>query len=118
MIAAINKNTTVSSYSLGWYADYLDPQDFYSLLLSSRSPENHTRYQNPAFDALCVRADTERNPAARTTLYRQAARIAGAEPTLIPLYYAVDPELISPRVHGLDDCLMGHLPYKRVALAH
>jgi len=28
----------------------------------------------------------------------------------------VDPELISPRVSGLDDCLMGHLPYKRVTL--
>ena len=118
MIAAINKNTSVPCFVLGWYADYLDPQDFYSLLLSSQSPENHTGYHNPAFDALCIRADTERNPATRTALYRKAAQIAGAAPDRIPLYYAVDPELVSPRVQGLDDCLMGHLPYKRVTLTH
>ena len=116
LIAAINKNTAVPCFVLGWYADYLDPQDFYTLLLSSKSPENHTGYHDAAFDALCARADVERNPAARTALYRRAARMEGDQPGRIPLYYAVDPELISARVHGLDDCLMGHLPYKRVIL--
>jgi len=116
LIAAINKNTAVPCFVLGWYADYLDPQDFYTLLLSSKSPENHTGYHDVAFDALCARADVERNPAARTALYRRAARMEGDQPGRIPLYYAVDPELISARVHGLDDCLMGHLPYKRVIL--
>jgi len=116
MIAAINKNAVVPSFVFGWYADYLDPQDFYSLLLSSQSQENHTGYSDPQFDALCARADVERNPAKRTALYRQAAQIAASAPPRIPLYYAVDPELISIRVHGIDDCLMGHLPYKRVTL--
>ena len=116
LIALINKNNSVPSFILGWYADYLDPQDFYSLLLSSKSPENHTGYADPQFDSLCARADVERNPQKRTALYRQAAQIASLAPPRIPLYYAVDPELISSRVSGLDDCLMGHLPYKRVAL--
>ncbi|MGI4788349.1 MAG: peptide ABC transporter substrate-binding protein [Janthinobacterium lividum] len=116
MIADINKNTVVPSFVLGWYADYLDPQDFYSLLLSTHSPENHTGYSDPQFDALCAQADVERNPTKRAALYRQAAQIAGSAPPRIPLYYAVDPELISSRVHGIDDCLMGHLPYKRVTL--
>ena len=116
MIAAQNKNTIIPSFVLAWYADYLDPQDFYSLLLSTHSPENHTGYSDPQFDALCARADIERDPAKRTALYRQAALISGAAPPRIPLYYAVDPELIGSRVHGIDDCLMGHLPYKRVTL--
>ena len=116
LIAAVDKNTSVPSFVFGWYADYLDPQDFYSLLLSSRSQENHTGYSNPQFDALCARADVERDPAKRTALYQQAAQIAAAAPPRIPLYYAVDPELISARVRGIDDCLMGHLPYKRVTL--
>ena len=116
LIAAENKNTLLSSYVLGWYADYLDPQDFYSLLLSSKSPSNHTGYADPQFDSLCARADVERDTAKRTALYQQAARIAAAAPPRIPLYYAVDPELVSSRVHGIDDCLMGHLPYKRVTL--
>jgi len=116
MVAALDKNTIVPSFVFGWYADYLDPQDFYSLLLSSHSPENHTGYSDPQFDALCARADVERDPKTRAALYQQAAQIAGAAPPRIPLYYAVDPELINRRVHGIDDCLMGHLPYKRVTL--
>ncbi len=116
LIAAVDKNTSVPSFVFGWYADYLDPQDFYSLLLSSHSAENHTGYSDPQFDALCARADIERNPARRTALYQQAAQIAAAAPPRIPLYYAVDPELINSRVHGIDDCLMGHLPYKNVTL--
>ena len=118
LIAAENKNTEAPSFFLGWYADYLDPQDFYSLLLGSHSPENHTGYQDPRVDSLCARADVERDPARRAALYGQAARVVGAAPPRIPLYYAVDPELVSPRVHGLDDCLMGHLPFKRVTLGH
>ena len=62
LIAAIDKNSRPASFVLAWYADYLDPQDFYSLLLSSKSPENHTGYADPQFDALCARADVERDP--------------------------------------------------------
>ncbi len=116
LIAAIDKNTSTPSFVLAWYADYLDPQDFYTLLLSSKSPENHTGYADPQFDALCARADVERDSKKRDALYRQAAQLSGLAPPRIPLYYAVDPELISSRVSGLDDCLMGHLPYKHVAL--
>ena len=116
LIAAIDKNTSVPSFVFGWYADYLDPQDFYSLLLSSKSAENHTGYADPTFDSLCARADVERDPAKRDALYRQAAQLSSLAPPRIPLYYAVDPELISSRVSGLEDCLMGHLPYKHVVL--
>ncbi len=116
LIAAENKNTVAPGFVLGWYADYLDPQDFYSLLLTTHSPENHTGYSNPQVDALCAEADTTRDPAKRAALYGQVARIVGASPARIALYYGVDPELVSPRVQGLDDCLMGHLPYKHVAL--
>lgn len=116
LIAAENKNTVAPSYVLGWYADYLDPQDFYSLLLTTHSPENHTGYFNPQVDALCAEADTTRDSVKRAALYGQVARIVGASPARIALYDGVDPELVSPRVQGLDDCLMGHLPYKHVAL--
>ena len=116
LIASENKNTVMPAYLLGWYADYLDPQDFYTLLLSSRSTENHIGYADPQFDSLCARADVEQNPKTRMALYRQAALLAAASPPRIPLYYAADPELVSSRVHGIDDCLMGHLPYKRVTL--
>lgn len=117
LIAAENKNTVAPAYFLGWYADYLDPQDFYTMLLSSKSPANHTGYHDAQFDALCAQADVERDPARRSALYGRAARIAAPAPPRIPVYQGVDPELVSLRVRGIDDCLMGHLPYKNVVLS-
>ena len=72
--------------------------------------ENHTVYSNPKFDALCDAADVSQNPAKRSALYRQAARIAADDVPIIPLYYQQDVELIKPYVSGIDDGLMGHLP--------
>ncbi len=105
-------------YHIRWAADYLDPQDYYSVLLRSGGPENHVVYSNPKFDALCDAADVSQNPAQRAGLYRQAARIAADEVPMIPLYYQQDVELIKPYVSGLDDGLMGHLPYKHLSLGH
>jgi len=116
LIAGEDNNKTLPSYYLGWYADYLDPQDFYSMLLSSKSSANHTGYANPKFDTLCAQADVEQNATRRMALYRQAAQIAGNDVPRIPLYIGVDPELVSPHVHGIEDCLMGHLPFKHVTV--
>ncbi len=109
---------SLECYHLRWAADYLDPQDFYSVLLRTNGPENHVVYSSAKFDALCDAADVSQNESARTALYRQAARIAADEVPLIPLYYQQDVELIKPYVSGLDDGLMGHLPYKRLSLGH
>jgi len=105
-------------YHIRWAADYLDPQDYYSVLLRSGGPENHVVYANPKFDALCDAADVSQKPAQRAALYRQAAKIAADEVPMIPLYYQQDVELIKPYVSGLDDGLMGHLPYKHLTLSH
>ncbi len=116
LIAAIDANNQIPCFLFGWYADYLDPQDFDSLLFSSASPENHTGYKNPQLDALCARADIEPNPAKRMALYRQASQIIRDDAPRIPLFYASDPELVQPYVHDLGDCLMGHLPHNHVRL--
>lgn len=104
-------------YQIRWAADYLDPQDYYSILLRTGGGENHTTYSNPRFDALCDRADVEQNPARRNALFRQAASIAAQEVPLIPIFYQKDIELVKPYVHNLEDGLMGHLPYKNLTLA-
>jgi oligopeptide transport system substrate-binding protein len=109
-------NNTLPCYHIRWAADYLDPQDFYSLLLRTGSIEDHTGYSNPKYDALCDAADVEQNPSKRLAMYRQAAQIAAAEVPIIPLYYSKEPELVRPYVHNLDDSLMGHLPYEHVTL--
>jgi len=115
MLDREDKNA-LECYHIRWAADYLDPQDYYSVLLRSNGPENHVVYSNPKYDALCDAADVSQNPAQRAALYRQAARIAADEVPMIPLYYQQDVELIKPYVSGLDDGLMGHLPYKHLTL--
>ncbi len=117
MLDREDKNA-LECYHIRWAADYLDPQDYYSVLLRSGGPENHVVYSNPKFDALCDAADVSQQPAARAALYRQAARIAADEAPVIPLYYQQDVELIKPYVSGIDDGLMGHLPYKHLSLGH
>ncbi len=116
MLNQENKNA-LECYHIRWAADYLDPQDYYSVLLRTGGPENHTVYSNPKFDALCDAADVSQNPAKRSGLYRQAARIAADDVPVIPLYYQQDVELIKPYVSGIDDGLMGHLPFKHLTLA-
>jgi oligopeptide transport system substrate-binding protein len=111
-------------FHMRWGADYLDPQNFLSLLLTTRPPkdysgtqlytgtENYTGYSNPAYDALCHKADAESDKTKRTALYRQAERIVVDDAPWVPLYYQKDLELMKPSVSGIRDMLLGHLPHR------
>jgi oligopeptide transport system substrate-binding protein len=107
---------TMPLYFLRWMADYLDPQDFTSVMLHTGVAENSIGYSNPEFDRLCDRADVERDPAKRIALYRQAQSLAVQDAPWVPVYFQKDIELWSPRLHGVEDSLMGHLPHKRTAV--
>jgi len=104
-------------YFLRWMADYLDPQNFLSTMLHSRSPENTIGYSNPEFDRLCEQADALQDEAKRFALYRQAERIAVEEGAWVPIYYQRDVELWNPKLQGVESSLMGHLPHKRTHFA-
>jgi len=96
---------------LRWMADYLDAQNFLSVLLRTGVPENVVGYSNPRFDALCDAADKEQDEQKRIQLYREAERIAVQDVPWIPIYFQRDVELIKPYVKGIRDSLMGHLPH-------
>jgi ABC-type transport system substrate-binding protein len=100
-------------YYLRWMADYLDPQDFLSVMLHTGAQENGAHYSNPKFDALCDRADGLQDATRRIALYRQAEKMAVDDAAWIPLYYQTDLELWDPAVKGVEESLMGHLPNKR-----
>lgn len=117
LLSAINKNNTVPSSCLAWVADYLDPQDFYSLLLTSSSPENHNGYKNPQLDALCAQADIEPDHEKRILLYQKIGVIATEDASRIPLLHESSVNLVQPYVKGIQNTLMGTLPYKNVSLA-
>lgn len=108
---------TVPCAHVRWAADYLDPQNFLSVLLRSGSWENNFNYSNPEFDRLCDQADIEPNPARRMELYRKAERIAVDDAPWICLYFQRDLELHKPYVRGIRDSLMGHLPHTTTTVA-
>ena len=115
-LLSADDNGVLPSVHMRWSADYLDPQDFYSLLYHTGSEENRLGYSNPMVDSLCDKADSEQDPTTRIALYRQVEEILQTDFSRIPLYYQRDAELIKPYVGGLQDSLMGHLPYRTVVL--
>ena len=62
-------------FSLGWIADYPDPQNFLDVLLHSDSQSNHTNYSNPEVDRLLEEARTERDRTRRFGLYNQVEQM-------------------------------------------
>ena len=58
-------------FSLGWIADYPDPQNFLDVLLHSESQSNHTNFANQEVDRLLEEARTERDRGRRFELYNQ-----------------------------------------------
>jgi peptide/nickel transport system substrate-binding protein len=107
---------TMPFYFLRWSADYLDPQNFTSVMLHTGAPENSIGYSNPQFDRLCDQGDVEQNPAKRLALYRRAEAIAVEDAPWSPTYFQRDVELWNPRLKGVEDSLMGHLPHKRTTI--
>jgi oligopeptide transport system substrate-binding protein len=108
---SLNKAGKTAMVHMRWSADYLDPQDFLSLLLTTTGSENHTGYSNPKVDALCKQADAESDQKKRLELYAEAEKIVVDDAPWVPLYYQVDLELMRPNVKGIRDGLMGHLPH-------
>lgn len=109
---------------LRWAADYLDPQDFLSLMLHTSHlvngqedhPENGVGYSNPTFDRLCDTADVEHDTTKRMAMYHQAEQIAVDDAPWVPIYFKKELELDKPRVHGIRDSVFGHLPHTTTAV--
>ncbi|MFQ5471715.1 MAG: ABC transporter substrate-binding protein [Dehalococcoidia bacterium] len=94
--------TNFQMFSLGWIADYPDPQNFLEIKLHSRSANNETLYSNPEVDALLDEARTEFDEQARFELYRQAEEIIVNDAPWIPLYHGKTSALIKPYVDGYE----------------
>jgi oligopeptide transport system substrate-binding protein len=101
---------------LSWYGDYIDPQNFLSMLLTTDASANFDKWSNRSFDALCANADVEPDASKRAQLYAQAENIVLTEVPRIPLYHQIDGVLVNPRVSGLRYNLLGSLPHDKVVL--
>jgi oligopeptide transport system substrate-binding protein len=87
-------------YSLGWVADYPDPQDFLEVLFYSTSSQNQGGYSNPEVDALLDQARGAQDPEERLALYQQAEQMILDDAAWIPLYFSVENWLVKPYVQN------------------
>ncbi|MCH7952826.1 MAG: peptide ABC transporter substrate-binding protein [Chloroflexi bacterium] len=87
-------------FSLGWIADYPDPQNFLDIKLHSESSNNEAGYSNPAVDALLDEADRETDEATRLELYQRAEELIIEDMPWAPLYHGKANYLVKPYVEG------------------
>jgi ABC-type transport system substrate-binding protein len=88
-------------YSLGWIADYPDPQNFLDVLFHSDSLDNHMGYANPEVDRLLEEARTELDEDRRMSLYREAEQMIVEDAPWVPLHYDMQYNLTKPYVKNM-----------------
>jgi len=114
-----NDKSMLPFYHMRWGADYLDPQDFLSLLLTTNGADNKQYYSNPQVDQLCARADAmpQESPQ-RLALYARAEDLILQDAAWLPIFFQRDVQLVNPRVHGLREMILGMLPHSKVSITH
>lgn len=105
----------LESYFLWWGADYLDPQNFLSILLASSSPHNYDSYFNAEFDRQCEIGDTTPDEAVRAKAYATADDIAVQDAARVPIFFQKEAVLVSPRLKNLQTNLFGQMQHVKVS---
>ena len=85
------KTKSTQIFSMGWIADYPDPENFMQLFYSKNvSPgPNNFNYRNPAFDALYETAKAMPDSPQRIRLYRKMERIVQEDCPAVFLVHGV-----------------------------
>lgn len=87
----------------GWIADYRDPKNYLMLCQKAAPDLNNGEYDNPKFEALVDRSDHERDPVARAAILREAEQTLLDDVALVPVFFGVTRNLVSPQVKGWKD---------------
>jgi peptide/nickel transport system substrate-binding protein len=84
-IARVNEE--MDAYILGWYPDYIDPDDYiYPFLHSSGGSWLHHNYNNPQMDQLIEWARGNTTQSVREQLYEQIQDLMVEDCPIIPIY--------------------------------
>ncbi|MGE5672841.1 MAG: peptide ABC transporter substrate-binding protein [Mycobacterium leprae] len=116
LLNAADAKDQLQAFLLGWSADYLDPQDFLSILLHTGSDSNNYNYSNKQFDAILDKADVAKPGADRYAMYGQAEQIAVTDAAWSPLYYNQQLYVVKSFVKGMQINGMGVMPLNHVSV--
>ncbi|MGC8951614.1 peptide ABC transporter substrate-binding protein [Chloroflexus sp.] len=99
--AAATKDNPPQMFSLGWCADYPDPQNWISLFQTNGLLSARVNYSNPQLDELVRQADVEQDPVRRAELYAQAQKILVEDAPVVFMMNNSGPVLVKPYVKGV-----------------
>ena len=89
-------------FLLGWYPDYLDPDDYTTCFLHSKwSPDLGVFYSNPKMDKLLDEASVTVDKDKRTELYKEIQRLMAKEAPVIPFFQGKLFIVFWPNVRGV-----------------
>lgn len=117
LLEATRNKTELDSFTLGWSADYIDPQDFLTILLHTNAPYNRYGYSNKELDAILDKADRMAPGEARIAEYSKAEQIAVTDAAWVPTTFAKSLWLVKPYVKGFRYNAMGIMPLNQVTVS-
>lgn len=89
-------------YILGWYPDYIDPDDYiFPFLHSTGGSWIHMNYKNPEMDQLIEQARAKTNPAERDELYAKVQALYVKDAPIVPLFQGTAWAVTKPNVGGV-----------------
>ena len=91
-----------------WIADYNDPTSFLDMEKSNYGPQNYGDYNNPAYDALMAKADSEPDADKRADYLRDAETMMLNDAPIAPIYFYINKNLVNPKITGFIDNLVDH----------
>lgn len=94
-------------FRAGWISDYSDPFSFLELFRTGHG-RNDYGYSNAVYDTLLAQIASERIPARRRRLMREAERMLLDEMPIIPVYTYVTKRLVDPHLRGWESNVMDH----------
>ena len=94
-------NKSLQAYSVGWQADYPDPQNLLDNLFHCAGLGNYGAYCNTQVDTLLEQARVEPNMPARYALYHEAEQIVVNDAAWLPMWFPGESHLlVKPYVMG------------------
>jgi len=92
----------MQAYIMGWYPDYIDPDDYiYPFVDSSGGSWLHINYASSTMDSLIAQARASTDQNARQTIYGQINQQIVTDCPLIPLYQSSAYAVTKTNVQGV-----------------
>ena len=107
LLENIRMREVTQVFRLSWTGDYNDAYTFLSVM-ESDNPSNLTGYSNSEYDGLMDKAAVQPDPGLRQVYLEEAEKLLLSEHPVMPLYFYVNKNMVSPRVRGWGDNVLNY----------